>query len=487
MASWFQRFVRGIGHRWGRLESWVGDWRTRRRRLEAGARLIGAEVRQLGAGFWEPIDALHFLPPRLSFTPVSTQYYGHGGFMGAAPALLADRRWRRILGYLMPDVLEQLRAALTNGSSSSDLMTMMVNNPVLAAFGTLHATRLSGDEEHPNHLAGMEWDLFVDSALIEAWEKADTEGRAVCMLKVLDTSLVAHANATDTLQENMGMCQYADVRKTTKTDFGGVEIDSWLDLFARSLVLARAEDLDAAASAMEDEPRIREGEACMLHTFTTPWSVDRVVEVHQEATGRPFLSVILDIKSLRSTPAFLADLVRTLNEHGVHVAAVGSFLREEVEGAGDAPQQVSGEMLPGPREIQFFHFAGDVQWACDQGLIATGQSVLFNGASLLDAVDSRGRHVYSGRLEVVRDLERYRVKHQLEVGFYVQEGDCDADAAAVLSDLVDAWPETFALGFAWGGLRDEASLEPDGERRQGYGKQRFLGMVGRARQWDLGS
>ena len=222
----------------------------------------------------------------------------------------------------------------------------------------------------------------------------------------------------------------------------------------------------------------------MRHTFAPPWPVRRCVEIHQKVTGKPCLSVVIEIKSLRSSPEFLRDLVRALNEHGVHVAAVASFLREEVEGVSRAAQTVDGVAYPGPREIQFFHFAGDLQIACDAGAIERGQSVMFNGASLLDAIKTEGgRPVYSIKLRETAELEEYRRKLELHIGFYVQESDCDHAAASLLSDLCEARPETFELGFAWGGLRDEAHLEASGVSRLGYGSQRMLEYVGKAKQW----
>ena len=307
------------------------------------------------------------------------------------------------------------------------------------------------------------------------------------MEKVLDTSLIAHATAADTVQEAMGICQYKDVRKTPKTGLGGVEIDSWVDLFGRALHLAHASDFDAAVRGMAEDPRSSSEEECLLHTFAPPWPVRRSVEVHEKVTGKPCISVIVEIKSLRSTAEFLTDLVKALNAHGVHVAAVASFLREEVLGVSRTAQSIDGKALAPPREIQFFHFAGDVQAACDSGAITSGQSILFNGASLLDAVETdAGRPVYSTKLRVIGELDEYRKRHGLLIGFYVQEGDCDHTAVSLLSDLVLARPDTFELGFAWGGLRDEAHLPASQATRLGYGSQRMLEYVGKARQWKPG-
>lgn len=487
--SWSRWLVRA----WDGLE---GLWRAARRRfrrgqrrIEAEARLLRAEAQQLGASFWEGIDGLSFVPTRVSFTPVRTQFYGHGAFMGAGPALLADRTWRRILGFLMPDVFDAVRTSLAESADPARIIPMLENNPVLAAFGTLRATSTARAAEAPNHLAGMEWDVFVDARLMDRWEatRSDPDEHARVMKRVLDTALVAHAGASDTVQESLGVCQYDDVRRTPKTAFGGVEMDAWVDLFGRALALASAPDLDAAVAVMSHDARSPVDEACMLHTFAEPWPMPKVVALHRALTGRPFLSIVIDIKSLRSTPAFLVDLVRALNGKGVHVAAVGSFLGDEIGGVSAATQQVGGQVLPGPREVLFFHFAGDLQAACDAGLVPTGQSVMFNGASLLDVVTpTPGRHHYSARLRVLAALDLYRRRHDLQIGFYVQEGDCEADAAAVLSDIIDAHPDTFALGFAWGGLRDEAGLAAADEPRAGYGSQRLLEYVGKARQWELG-
>ncbi len=493
MASLRARVLGWWGRAWARVEGlWtraLAGVRRRRRRLGAEARLLGAEVRQLGTKIWDQVDDLPFVPTRLKLTPIRTQFYGHGAFMGAAPALLGDERWRRILAFLMPDVFQQIRAAVEDGAGPRRVMPMLENNPVMAAFGVHRSAQARRDEDDANthHLTGIEWDVFVDSDLVEAWEAAgsDAAARAKVMARILDTTVIAHASSADTVQEAIGICQYRDVRKTPKTALGGVELDSWLDLFARALELGRAEDLDAAVARMAEDPRVESTEECMLNTFASPWPVRRAVQIHREVTGKPWLGIILEIKSQRSTPAFLIDLVRALNEHGVYVAAVASFLREELEGVSARPQQIDGTPLPAPRELQFFHFAGDLQSACDAGAVASGQSVLFNGASLLDVLETDGgRPVYSIKLGVVSELEEYRQRHGLTIGFYVQEGDCDHAAASLLSDLVEARPVTFELGFAWGGLRDEAGLPVTDETHLGYGGQRMLGVVGKARQWQ---
>lgn len=442
------------------------------------------EALRAGVAGWGTVDAAPFAAARFPVRRVRTQYYGHGAFMGAAPALFADPLWRRILAFLMPDVFQE-----TQGAEPPALMGMMENNPVLAAYGTLRCARSSTADESPNHLAGMEWDLFVDTALVRAHARATTpREREAVLERVVDTALIAHAGILDTIQESLGFSQYADVRATPKTAFGGVEMDSWLDLFGRALFLARTDDFDAAVREMAAEPRSASDEACMRFTFARPWPIERVVDEHARVTGRPFVSVIIDVKSLHSTPAFLSGVVEHLNRKGVHVAVVGSFLREEIDGVSRTAQYVGGRHLPGPREVLFFHFVGDLRAACRDGRVPYGHSVMFNGASLLEhGTTEAGQHHFTPRTAVLEGLDALRREHDLHVGFYVQEGDCEADAVAALSGIVDAWPDTFALGFAWGGLRDEAGLPPGPIARVGYGGQLFLFAVGKALPWELGS
>ena len=471
------RLLRLVRRRAGRVQ----------REVQAEARLAEAEVRQVGARLLEPFEGFTLFDAVLGIAPISTQYYGHGAFMGAAPALLADTKWRRILAVLMPDVFADVRKALEEGDPMPTVIAMLENNPVMAAFGSLQAHAVSGDEESDHHLVGMEWDLFVDQERIEAWESAETdEARLRCMVVAVDTALIAHARSTDTVQESMGICQYRDVRRTPKSGLGGVELPVWIDLYARSLELGFAGDTDAAMEVMAAEPRLDADEACELHVFVERFAMERALELHARASrGRRF-SVVLDIKSLRTTPAFLCGFVAEINRRGLHVSGVGSFLREELEGVSRQAQTVAGELLDGPREIQFFHYAGDLQIACDREQIVYGQSVMFNGASLLDVASATdGQATYSANYEVLDDLERYRSRHGLTIGFYVQEPDCDAEAASLLSDIATARSETFALGFAWGGLRDGANLPRSEAPRLGLGSQRLLEVVGRARRWCI--
>lgn len=451
--------------------------------LGEGAHRLSADARALARSVWDQIDDLPFIPQSLRIPLVRRQLYGHGAFMGAAPSLLADERWRRILAFLMPDVYHDVSAALSGGAGPGSLIPMFENNPVMCAFGIWKTiTHSTGSGAWEFDLIGVEWDLFIDSDLLRE-HRSDSSDELID--KILRTAVIAHASTTDTLQEALGFCQYADVRRTRKTRLGGLEIPAWLDLFARALLLAQAPDPAPLLLDMAAQPRVLTGEACRLHTFREPMPADEAIAIYRDIVRRADFSVVLEIKSLQSTPELLRDLIVALNRHGIHVAAVCSFHRAEVAGLGAYSQRVGERTLPGPREVQFFHFAGDLQRACDEGEIDVGQSVLFNGASLLEPSGVPGE-VYRIKEAVVSELADYRETFKLHIGLYVQEGDCDSAAAGLLSRLVERHDDPFDLGFAWGGLREEVALEPDAATpRMGYGSQRRLELVGQARQWRL--
>jgi hypothetical protein len=455
------------------------------------AERLGEEALDGVMRIWDQLDDLPFIPAVFKIPPITRQLYAHGAFMGAAPALLADERWRRILAFLMPDVYTDVTEAMADEDPAT-LIPMFENNPVMAAFGIWRSVQARAGvgarlgEGWDLELLGMEWDLFIDGDLAETYMEAAADEQPAIFQEIFDSAVIAHAAALDTLQENLGFCQHVDVRKTRKSRLGGVGIRAWLDLFARALQLAQADDPAPLLLEMAAAERILEGEACVLSTFAQPMSPREAVSVYRAVTGRPYFSVVLDMKSLRNTPKLFATLIRSLNTHGIYVAAACSFHLEEIEGLSSVKQLIDEVECPGPREVLFFHFAGDLQRACDAGEVPAGVSVLFNGASLLSVDDwFSSAPTYGVKEAVISDLERYRQRHRIEIGLYVQEGDCDSVAAAMLGDIVVRHEKTFALGFAWGGLSGEVAVETGGEPRMGHGSQILLSLIGTSQEWSL--
>lgn len=476
--------------RFKRLLNSIGWLFSRARQRAKSDSSLEQDVREFGEDLLALADELNFLPKRQQIRPVRNQFYGHGAFMGAAPMLFAEERWRRILAFLMPDVYREAHEKLQAGASGQELIPMFENNPVMCAFGiwTGLRTRERLHQEHSpgeHDLSGIEWDVFVNGELIDQWLKAAPAQQADLMNRIVDTMVIAHASTTDTVQEQLGFDQYGDVRRTSKTSLGGVEANAWMDLFARSLELAEAGDLQASLNQMAREPRIETGDECQKHTFAQPMDYHQATERFTQLTAKPYFSVILEMKSLSSTPEILRGMVAELNQRGVHVAAVCSFVLAEVQGVSQMTQVIKDQSYPGPREILFFHFAGNLQQACDRQQLPPGQSVLFNGGSLLE-LSTSGPLPYQLKDEVIEDLGLYKARGKLHIGLYVQESDCDPIAAGLLSELVDARADIFDLGFAWGGLQDEALAQLEqAQDLRGLGSQRLLEYVGRAIHWEV--
>lgn len=493
MIRWLMRQV-------GRFWDWMDDGvRALRRRLDASpfgdeAAELEAEVQQLSSRalalvtlIWDRFDELPFVPSLLRIDPIRRRFYAHGAFMGAAPALLAEMRWRRILAFLMPDVYADVSEALEDGLGSDAIIPMFENNPVMCAFGLWRSLATASREGgRVFDLVGVEWDLFIDGDLAEAYAlSSDRDEQRALAARILESAVIAHASAADTVQEALGVCQHVDVRKTRKTRLGGLEVTAWIDLLVRALMLRCAEDPRALMLEMAALPRVEDDEQCLMHTFVEPIPAEVAIERFVEITGWPYLSIVLEIKSKRSSPELVTDIVDALNLRGIHVAAAGSFLLEQIVGLSEHTQLVRGQRLAGPREVLFFHFAGDLQQACDDEALPDGVSALFNGASLLEADEDGERVSYRIKEDVIAELSVYKARHDLHIGLYVQEGDCDSEAAQLLSSLVGRSDDPFDLGFAWGGLRGQVSVEPSTEPRMGYGNQWGLELVGQARHWKV--
>lgn len=482
--SWLDRLRQGAGWLAGRVQM-----RSQR------ASSLRQDAREFGEDLLALAESLVFTSQHLNIQPIRNQFYGHGAFMGAAPALFADRQWRQILAFLMPDVYQDVSERVSEGAHGAELMPMFENNPVMCAYGLWSGMRLRSElsyslthEPGEHDLTGIEWDVFISKSQIKRWLKGTQQERKAVIPEIVDTMIIAHASGLDTVHEQLGLDQYGDVRRTPKAALGGVEANAWMDLFARALALIEADNLQQAISEMSQEPRIESGDACVLHTFAEPWPYAEACSRFINLTGQDCLSIVLEIKSLASTPELLADVMRELNRRGVRLAAVASFRLEEIQGLSQSEQIIEGQRYAGPRELLFFHYAGNLQQACDKGLVPQGQSVLFNGGSLLEQDPEDPQQPYQVIKGVLNELRAYQQRFDLHIGLYVQENDCDAAAAGLLSELVDSHADIFDLGFAWGGLLNQATTEFAPARTgdlRGHGSQRLLERIGQAILWEV--
>ena len=143
---------------------------------------------------------LEFVP----VTPVDRIPYVHGSYASAAPRMIRDEKWMRILRRLLPanhaDVVEIVRVAEEASTRSATAVSHMArimkwaeNNPVVAAYGIVNSD--SGTESHSpmkqirkstsriRRLSSysteggklrpvLEWDVFLDPALVKKVEAA---------------------------------------------------------------------------------------------------------------------------------------------------------------------------------------------------------------------------------------------------------------------------------------------------------------------------
>lgn len=412
-----------------------------------------------------------------SIPETKNQFYAHGAFMGAAPQLMADKKWNRILEVLMPDVHTDATRALRKGPNSQELILMFENNPVMGAYGMyqtrqMDITREGGRSDRISKMQAMEWDVFLPTTIVEKYHKAPTEAeKARLAHDMVNEMLIAHGTASQTVRENvLGIRQYDNVKGTRKSEQGGVRPGAWMDLFGRALQLATDPHWERKANEYEDpdlHPRVNNPADQAAHqTFKNQLSFREVIDLYKSMFGKETFSVLLDIKSRDASPMILTALIRDLNLRGVLVYGVGTFKHSEIAGLGRMTQTVDGRTYTGPKEIKFFHLAGDLQKACLKNEISDGDTVMFNAGSLISyssfATGPQTKASYKIKSQVVDQLRIYKKHYGFHLGVYVQENDIDDRAATLITELTNSEPGIFDLGFAWGGLSGETAsdIEP---------------------------
>jgi hypothetical protein len=398
---------------------------------------------------------------------VANQFYAHGAFMGAAREMLADPKWNRILEVLMPDVHSDVTAALARGRGSDEIILMLENNPVMAAYGLVKTQEMDqrregGRSDRIERMVAMEWDAWLPTRIVQEYKDADnTADQDRLARQMVDEMLIAHGTRSQTLKENVfGRRQYANVRQTRKSGQGGVLPGAWMDLFGRALQLAIDPDWEQQADEYTDpslHPRINSPNDQARHlTFQNQLTFRQVIDLYKGLFNKETFSVLLDIKSRDASPRVLRAVVRELNRRGVHVYGVGSFEHQEILGLGRMRQEVDGRIYTGPRQVKFYHLAGDLQNDCLSGEVFDGDTVMFNAASLVSydrfARGPQKKASYQINEEVVRQLRIYKQHYGFHLGVYVQEHDIDDRAATLITELTNDNPDVFDLGFAWGGL-----------------------------------
>ncbi len=112
------------------------------------------------------------------------------------------------------------------------------------------------------------------------------------------------------------------------------------------------------------------------------------------------IGILLDLKSRHVPKRVLSLMVRSLQTAGIRVVGIASFDMSDIRGVCSHPQTIfqqsgaNGHVvskipmgvkppLATTKEILMVHSAGDLQAACDEGLVRPGDHVFFNGGSLI--------------------------------------------------------------------------------------------------------
>jgi len=214
--------------------------------------------------------------------------YVHGGFFGAAPFMLTNPFWIKILRLLMPDVYVEI-ARRASYAPAPKLIHCAENNPVVAAYGTAHEVEFSGK------VPTLEWDVFLDPYLVrrveivlseketfikkqkdlrrmsreakgESSSKVDGESSplgsktedaaALASADVrlvlsyydkeirrrteilVDRMLIAHGNVAQLVMEQTGYFKkynFSRVKRTRKTLGGGIFARQWVAVYAEAM------------------------------------------------------------------------------------------------------------------------------------------------------------------------------------------------------------------------------------------------------------
>ena len=192
-------------------------------------------------------------------------------------------------------------------------------------------------------------------------------------------------------------------------------------------------------------------------------------ERSQHSSFLPHFSVLLDVKSRRAPPFVLQQVVACANAFGVHISGVGSFSFTQVSEVDEVSQIFfsvsslrSSLVLPPPQPVLFLHTVGDVVLHGRHN-IPPHTHCYFNGSSLVHLHISKTRRKahYLPKGQVLHTLERIVRRVDIKLGVYVQEHQIHAKALAAVIALINAHPNIFPLGFAYGGINGLAHAESD--------------------------
>lgn len=361
--------------------------------------------------------------------------YIRGSFAAAAPFLLCDLKWMRILRRLMPKAhakaVVQLERSHEKDLRIAQIMKWAENNPVVAAYGLLvnnfshlavssleilrTPTRPNREQLElvlPDRTPPLEWCIFLDPLIVGELEcsickrdealakndkdKAEDEVKKQ-VSRLVKRMVLSHGSSGQILSEALGMSQaftFGSIVESFEEDGDvagqsstGIFVNTWMAIFAAALKLGGS--LETESSLVM--PTKNEGYSSQLFCglmlclgLSDTNSTQTNHENNSFGNNANFIStmlgaplhVVLNIRTRRVPARVLGELINFLGENSVHVDAVASF------DIGDLRPIVNFTSLP-VKTYRLLHSAGDLQKACHAGEIRHGDYVFFNAASLI--------------------------------------------------------------------------------------------------------
>jgi hypothetical protein len=376
----------------------------------------------------DPLPVMHSIQhDQITFTDglIQRMPYVHGGFFGAAPFLLANPHWISILRLLMPDVYVEISRRVK--APLPRLMQWAENNPVVAAYGTAHELEYNG------HIPNLEWDVFLDPALVkrvqvvlreqqkflqaiapeiasdsksprahEFYKQSMTHKQrnilryyekelSIRVRTLVDKMMIAHGSLTQLALEQTGFCKnynYSRVKRTRRTLGGGIYARQWMATYAESLRIGVTNHTGTPGDASPTGDTSPTSSTLLaVSEMTTLDSVEQVLcpntslaesvaIVREIAKNEDPIGLVLDLKSRHVPKEVLGCVIDCLREAGARIEGVGAFVVDDI-------RDVSPYCAEPVKEILFFHSAGAMQQACHNGQIRHGDTVFFNAGSLL--------------------------------------------------------------------------------------------------------
>jgi len=369
--------------------------------------------------------------------------YQHGSCMGSAPEFVSNNNWMRVLNILMPDVY----ASIINDSDQSKLIKKMENNPVMAAYGIYETWKLS--KVKFADIKTCEIDMYLPSNLTDQFKRATNSlDKARIARELVGQLLVAHGTGLQIAAESLGYSQYESILENDITNLGGVTLMNYFSLFAKAIYLINMYDNIQSPSSRNINNILRE---------SVEISFNKCRKIFKDYTGRP-ISIILDIKSSAVTPEMLKYMIPVMNNIGIHVTHLGSFKFDQIRDV-NVGQRVDNISYGPPIPVKFFHSAGNVQNACLTNKIELNDTVSFNIGSLITydryARGEAKKRSYTILSSTIEQLKGFKDFYNLHIFGYIQEFDIDERAATMLINLVNARPDIFDSGFAWGNVNNK--------------------------------